>query len=96
MNATNNTEESTMTKAEIMNRTESGLGVDGRDVATVSASGRYVELRHEWPENVDARVWSGVKSAAGRLCQEIADKTGRDVELYAVEGHVVDVYEPRC
>lgn len=63
-------------------------------MATEARSGRYVTLRHAWPDNVDGRVWAAVKRAAMRRAYGLADESGRPVEVYAKQGYVVDVAHP--
>ncbi len=78
----------------IENAAISGSRIDGRNVASVSRSRRSLTLRHRWAEHCDARVWDGVRRAFMTLAHEIADATGRSVEVYDPRGWVVEVVEP--
>ena len=84
-----------VSKTQIENAGLSGLPVTFGDVARVSRKHRgVVTLRHVWPENVDARIWSAVRRAAIRGAQEMADRIGRAVEVYNVHGNVIAQIEP--
>jgi hypothetical protein len=47
-----------------------------------------------WPDNIDARVWAGIKGAFMELAQELANKTRRPVEVYAKEGWRMEQVQP--
>lgn len=88
-----------MKKADIELAAMSGYGpygsqLDGLDVARVSRDKRCVTLRHSWPENIDARIWAGVRREAWGLAQRIANETGRSVEIYTHDGITLDQIEP--
>jgi hypothetical protein len=84
-----------MTKNEIANRAESGLAIYPPYVARRNVKRGVVTLRHSWPDDIDARVWDGVKRAAMALCQTTADKRGKSVDLYTHDGVLLEVVEPR-
>jgi hypothetical protein len=84
----------TARKIDLENRAISGLPVSGQDVAVVSRDQRSIKLRHVWPDNIDARVWAGIKNAVMELAQEIANKTRRPVEVYAKEGWMMEQVQP--
>lgn len=82
------------TKSKIEDRAISGLPVDGHAVARVSRDRRKMTLRYRWPENVDARIWDGVRRAFMRLAHAIADETRRNVEIYDPRGWMLECVEP--
>jgi hypothetical protein len=81
-------------KDRIEDRAIAGLPIDPHAVAAVSRDRRVITLRHAWPENVDGRVWDGVRRAYQRLAREIANSTGRGVEVYAKQGYMLDAISP--
>ncbi len=83
-----------MIKRKIENRAISGLKLRGADVARVSRDRRKMTLRHCWPNEVDARVWDGVRRAFMLLAYEIANATGHSVEVYDPRGWVLECVEP--
>lgn len=97
--------EETMSKTKRMSKTDielaalSGYGpygsaLAGSDVARVSRDKRCITMRHAWRDDIDARVWAGVRNAAWGLARQVADETGRGVEIYASGGWSLDVVEP--
>ncbi len=83
-----------MLKSQIENATRAGLPVDFEDVCRVSRDKRVATLRHVWPENCDARVWSGVHRAYALGAQALANRTGRAVEVYSAHGFQIAHYSP--
>lgn len=81
-------------KKKIEDRASAGLPVDPHEVASVSRSRRVVTLRHAWPEDGDARVWDGIRRAYHRLAKDLANSTGRRIEVYAKQGHMLDSVSP--
>jgi hypothetical protein len=73
-------------KTEIEGRAISGQRLQGQDVARLSRDRKIMRLRHVWPEGTDGRVWAGVRRAFMAWAHEIADQTGKPVEIYAKEG----------
>jgi hypothetical protein len=82
-------------KSDIENAGLSGMPVAFADVARVSRSKRVVTLRHVWAESCDGRIWSAVRLAVSRGAQDLADSTGRTVEVYSARGHMISAHEPR-
>lgn len=81
-------------KSRIENQAISGMPIDGRDVAVVSRDRRTVRLRHVWPDDVDARVWHGVREAFMDLATDLARETRHPVEVYAKEGYMLEQVRP--
>lgn len=81
-----------MTKAQLENAAVSGLKLSGTAVARVTRSGTVV-LRHVWPDDCDARVWDGIKSAAMRLAREVSRKQDTQVCVQHPDGTVIDYVE---
>ncbi len=82
-----------MNKTTIENCGLSGLPLTLADVARVSRSRRVATLRHVWSENVDARIWSGVRRAYALGAQALANKIGKSVEVYARDGYMLACFE---
>lgn len=83
-----------MTKARIIDRAINGLSLDGQDVCRVNRRQGYLTYRHVWPQNTDGRVWDGVRRAAWKLAQQMADEQGRAIEIYTSRGDLCDQVEP--
>jgi hypothetical protein len=81
-------------KARIEDRAIAGLSVDPHAVAAVGRNRRVVTLRHVWSEDVDARVWDGVRRAYRRLAKDLANSTGRMIEVYSKHGFMLDSISP--
>ena len=84
-----------MKKVAIEDRAISGLKLNGEDVAALSRNGKHLTLRHVWPESVDARVWDGVRRAFMSWAQEIADASGKSVEIYSKHGDLLEQVRTR-
>jgi hypothetical protein len=84
-----------MTKAKIAERAEAGLPLSGEDVASVSRSARSLVMRHAWKDSDDDRVLDGVRRAARRLAQNLADASGRSVSIYNSRHDLIDEVSPR-
>lgn len=88
-----------MSKRDIMIAGESGYGpygsrLDFADVARLSRDKRVITLRHVWPDDTDARVWHAISGVVTRRAVEIAEQTGKSVEIYAKEGFQIEQIEP--
>lgn len=83
-----------MLKRTIIDRALYGLPLDGRDVARVSRCRKYLTYRHTWADDTDGRVWDGVRFAARKLAQTVANQTGRSVAIYASGGWRLDEVWP--
>ena len=70
-----------------------GGSLDLRDVATVSRDKRVVKLRHAW-HDPDGRVWDAISRAYRRGAQDLANKTGKNVEVYTREGDMLGQWHP--
>jgi len=81
-------------KAQIENWAVSGMPLSGEDVAVVSRDKRTIKLRHAWPDDTDARIWSGVRQAFMALAGQVANKTGRPVEVYTKDGVMLEQVSP--
>jgi hypothetical protein len=81
-------------KQRIEDRAIAGLPVDPHAVASISRNRRVVTLRHTWPETADARVWDGVRRAYRRLAKDLANSTGRLIEIYSKQGYQIDAIDP--
>lgn len=85
-----------MKKRQLEIRAESGLRLEGRDVARVSRRGDVITLRHRWAEHCDARVWDAVRRAFLHLAQEQANRMGRSVEVYDPRGWLLEQIHPEA
>ena len=81
-------------KGAIENAAISGLPLSGDAVASLSRDRRVMRLRHVWPDDTDARTWHGVRQAFLNWAQEVANETGKPVEVYAKEGFMLDQVQP--
>lgn len=81
-------------KGDIENRAISGLPLSGKAVASLSRDRRVMRLRHVWPNDTDARTWHGVRQAFLNWAQEVANETGKSVEVYAKEGWMLEQVQP--
>jgi methyl coenzyme M reductase subunit C-like uncharacterized protein (methanogenesis marker protein 7) len=84
-----------LTKAKIIDRAIAGLPLSGTDVATVSRSARSLVMRHAWKDTDDGRVLDGIRRAARRLAQDLADASGRSVSIYNSNHNLIDEVHPR-
>lgn len=85
-----------MTKKEIENAFLFGSNrVTGADVVRRSRGRKAAVLtyRHCWADDADARVIDGVTRAARLIAREIAQETGRDVEIHDPRGWLCVVVE---
>lgn len=82
-----------MNKRTIENCGISSLPLTGADVARKSRDSRTLTLRHVWPESTDARVWHAVSQAYREYARDVARQTGRTVEVYSADGHMLDSIE---
>ena len=81
-------------KARIEDRAMAGLPVDPHAVASVARNRRVITLRYAWPDSIDARVWDGVRRAYRRLAKDLANSTGRTIEVYSKQGFMLDAVSP--
>jgi len=79
----------------VANLAENGELIDSALVAVASPDGRRVTLRHEWHDlDGEEEIYERVYAAALRLAQEIADATGREVDLRDCNGAALDYVAP--
>ena len=85
-----------MNKRQVVNCGISGLALEGSDVVRVKrgSKGSVLVQRHRWSESDDGRALSAVSRAGKGLAQEIADRTGRSVEIYTRDGHMLYQIHP--
>lgn len=83
-----------LSKKAIEDRAISGLRVNGEDVASVNRKYGSLTLRHVWPDNIDARVWDGVRKAYVRLARDLANLSSKRVDVYSKHGDQIDQISP--
>jgi hypothetical protein len=83
-----------ISKKIIEDRAISGLSLQGEDVATVGRKYASLTLRHVWSDNVDGRVWDGIRKAYTRLARDLANSLGRRIDVYSKRGDQIDQISP--
>lgn len=83
-----------MRKAEIEMRAISGLPLDGIDVCTTHGKSGSIILRHIWHDNIDARIWAGIRSAFMSLACDLANFKQIPIDVYTRDGIMLEQVQP--
>lgn len=83
-----------MTKRELENALIGGGRVTAADVARTNRKRDVLTLRYRWPENVDGRIWHGVRDLVIGEAQRLAASHRLQVEIMDPRGWVIEVVEP--